>query len=143
MGKGERQNDGPIRSHRDLVAWQVTVELGMMVYDVTARWPKDELYGLTSQVRRAAVSIAANIAEGNGRHTTKDYLRFLSNAYGSLMEVDTHLEFAIRRNYVNEQQWIELRALVTRCDKLISGLRNSLRAKLKDPPPTSNLQPPK
>src|SRR5690606_6140493 len=104
---------------------------------------KDELYGLTSQSRRAAVSIAANIAEGNGRKSTKEYLHFLSNAYGSLMEVDTHLEFAKRCGYLSDLEFEATGSLVVRCDKLLSGLRNSLRQKLQSPPPNSHLQPPK
>lgn len=140
-------NDGsscqPIRNHRDLVAWQVAVDLGMKIYEVSKAWPKDELYGLTSQSRRAAVSIGANIAEGNGRKSTKEYLYFLSNAYGSLMEVDTHMEFAWRSGYVSDGQLMQIHELVTRCDKLLSGLKKSLSQKLKSPPPNSHLQPPK
>ena len=138
MGK-KQETDPPIRNHRDLVAWQVAVDLGMRVYTVSKAWPRDELYGLTSQCRRAAVSIAANIAEGNGRDSTKEYLHFLSNAYGSLMEVDTHLEFARRCGYVTDADLVELEALTTRCNKLLSGLRNSLKRKLKTPPPNSSL----
>lgn len=140
MGKDSQTPKHPIRNHRDLVAWQVAVDLGLKIYDLSTRWPKEELYGLTSQIRRASVSVAANIAEGNGRRTTKDYLRFLSNSYGSLMEVDTHLEFAHRRSYISDDQRSEVDALVVRCDKLLSGLRNSLEAKLKSP--TSHPQPP-
>lgn len=136
-------NQQPIRNHRDLVAWQVAVDLGMKIYQASKSWPKDELYGLTSQARRAAVSVAANIAEGNGRRSTKEYLYFLSNAYGSLMEVDTHLEFARRCQYLSDDQFSEVGELVTRCDKLLSGLRSSLKRKLADPPPNSHPQPPK
>lgn len=137
MVEKKESTDQPIRSHRDLVAWQVAVDLGMKVYDVSKAWPRDELYGLTSQCRRAAVSIAANIAEGNGRDSTKEYLHFLSNAYGSLMEVDTHIEFARRCAYVSDADLLELQELTTRCSKLLSGLRKSLKAKLKSPPHTS------
>jgi four helix bundle protein len=132
----------PIRNHRDLVAWQVAVDLGMKIYEVSKAWPKDELYGLTSQSRRAAVSVAANIAEGNGRKSTREYLHFLSNAYGSLMEVDTHVEFARRCGYLPDNHVAQINELVTRCDKLLSGLKKSLSQKLKSPPPASHLQPP-
>jgi four helix bundle protein len=138
VGKSEK-GEPPIRNHRDLVAWQVAVDLGMKVYQVSKTWPKDELYGLTSQCRRAAVSVAANIVEGNGREGTKEYLLFLSHSYGSLMEVDTHIEFARRCGYLKEADLAEITALVARCAKLISGLRSSLQRKLKSPPPTSNL----
>jgi four helix bundle protein len=138
VGKSEKAEQ-PIRNHRDLVAWQIAVDLGMKVYQVSKSWPKDELYGLTSQCRRAAVSVAANIAEGNGREGTKEYLHFLSTAYGSLMEVDTHVEFARRCGYLDEAALAEITALVARCAKLLSGLRSSLQRKLKSQPPTSNL----
>jgi four helix bundle protein len=138
MGKGAKA-DQPIRNHRDLVAWQVAVDLGMKVYQVSRKWPKEELYGLTSQARRAAVSVAANIAEGNGREGTREYLQFLSHSHGSLMEVDTHIEFARRCGYVVEDELDEIVALIARCAKLLSGLRTALQRKMNSPPPASSL----
>jgi len=142
VGKEGEQSAKPIRNHRDLVAWQVAVELGLLLYRTSRGWPDHERFGLISQIRRAGVSIAANIAEGNGRKSTKDYLRFLSNAYGSLMEVDTHLEFAVRLEYIAPEQREEIEALVVRCDKLLSGLRRSLEARVHQTKPNSNLPPP-
>ncbi len=80
-----------VRSYRDLIVWQRAVDLTVMIYEISSRLPKSEVYGLTSQLRRSAVSIAANIAEGHARETTRDYLRFLSIAGGSLSETETHL----------------------------------------------------
>ena len=84
------------RSYRDLVAWQKAISLVECVYRETASWPADERFGLTSQIRRAVVSVAANIAEGSGRSGQVELRRFLSIAHGSLCEVQTHLEIAHR-----------------------------------------------
>ena len=80
-----------IRSHRDLIAWQKAMVLVEDVYRITAVFPKEEIYGLTSQIKRAAVSIPANIAEGQGRRSKREFQQFLGNARGSLLELDTHL----------------------------------------------------
>jgi four helix bundle protein len=82
---------GEIRSYRDLVAWQQAVDLAASVYMLSQRWPREELYGLTSQARRAAVSVSANIAEGYGRDNLGSYLQFLRIAQGSLKELESHL----------------------------------------------------
>jgi four helix bundle protein len=87
-----------IDSYRDLVVWQQAIELAVAVYTATKAWPKDELYGLTSQARRAATSVAANIAEGYGRDNLGSYLQFLKIAQGSLKELETHLLIAQRIN---------------------------------------------
>ncbi|MFT3726450.1 MAG: four helix bundle protein [Terricaulis sp.] len=85
-----------IRSYRDLVAWQRAMDLAASVYALTKHWPREELYGMTSQTRRAAVSVAANIAEGYGRDNLGSYLQFLRIAQGSLKELETHLLIAKR-----------------------------------------------
>jgi four helix bundle protein len=85
-----------IDSYRDLVVWQQAIELAVAVYSATKAWPKEELYGLTSQARRAATSVAANIAEGYGRDNLGSYLQFLKIAQGSLKELETHLLIAQR-----------------------------------------------
>ena len=87
---------GEIRSYRDLVAWQQAMDLTVAVSECTRDWPREELYGLTSQVRRAATSVPANIAEGYGRDNLGSYLQFLRIAQGSLKEVETHLLIAER-----------------------------------------------
>lgn len=89
-----------VRSYRDLLAWQKAVMLVELVYRMSARLPVDERFGLTSQLRRAAVSILSNIAEGHGRESTKEFTRFISIARGSLAELETQLEIALRLNMV-------------------------------------------
>src|SRR5436190_24255550 len=93
-----------IKSHRDLIAWQKSMDLVVACYAATKTFPKDETYGLTSQFRRAAVSIPANIAEGQGRRLAKEFQQFLAHARGSLLELDTHLELALRLGYLNTEQ---------------------------------------
>ena len=85
-----------VDSYRDLLVWQQAVDLAVSIYDATRGWPREELYGLTSQVRRAAASIPANIAEGYGRETRPSYEHFLRVAQGSLKELETHLLIAQR-----------------------------------------------
>ncbi len=85
-----------VNSYRDLKVWQRAMDLAVLVYELTRDFPKEERFGLTSQVRRASVSIAANIAEGYGRSTKGSYLSFLRIAQGSLKEVETHLILATR-----------------------------------------------
>ena len=85
-----------VRSHRDLLVWQRAMDVAVSTYELTRQYPRDELFGLTSQSRRAAASVAANIAEGYGRATRQAYLNFLRIARGSLKELETHLVLAQR-----------------------------------------------
>lgn len=91
-----------IRSYRDLVAWQQAMDLAVSIYTISKSWPREELYGLTSQTRRAAGSVAANIAEGYGRDNLGSYLQFLRIAQGSLKELETHLLIAERVGIAND-----------------------------------------
>jgi four helix bundle protein len=124
------ENAGGIRSHRDLVAWQKAMELVVIVYRASEAFPKGELYGLTSQLRRAAVSIPANIAEGQGRRGKGEFLQFLSNARGSLLELDTHLEIALRLGYLTPQQHATVCTQSHQVGRLINGLMRSLTTNL-------------
>ncbi|MCB9082604.1 MAG: four helix bundle protein, partial [Lewinellaceae bacterium] len=90
-------------NHKDLDAWKISMELVQWIYEVTRDFPNQELYGLTNQLRRSAVSIPSNIAEGAARNSDKDFLRFLYIALGSLAEVETQLIIAINLGYLNEQ----------------------------------------
>ncbi|RVD14363.1 four helix bundle protein [Mesorhizobium sp. M4B.F.Ca.ET.017.02.2.1] len=87
---------GKINSYKDLIVWQQAMGLAVATYSLTKAWPKEELYGLTSQIRRSATSIASNIAEGYGRDNTGSYQQFLRIAQGSLKELETHLQIAER-----------------------------------------------
>ena len=113
------------RSHRDLKVWNEAVDLVQAVYSFTSAFPSHEQFGLTSQIRRAAVSVPANIAEGCARSGTKELLRFLSIAQGSLSELDTLVELAYRLGYLREMETVR-----TRMDK-VAGLTMGLAAALK------------
>ena len=93
-----------INSHRDLIVWQQAMDLATSVYRLSRSWPKEEVYGLSAQVRRAAVSVCANIAEGYGRENRGSYLQFLRIAQGSLKEVETHLEIARRIGIADDNE---------------------------------------
>lgn len=84
-----------------LIAWQKAMNLAEVIYQLTRSFPKEEVYGLTSQIRRCAVSIPANVAEGQGRRSKKEFQQFLGHARGSLLELDTHLELTLRFGYIN------------------------------------------
>jgi four helix bundle protein len=119
-----------VKDYRELIVWQKAMDLVEKVYLLTAKFPKEEIYGLTAQIRRAAVSIPSNVAEGQGRHTTRDFLNFLSIAHGSLKEVETQILIAERLAFVDPNQASELTVLTEEVGRLISGLRNSLKNKL-------------
>ncbi len=109
-----------INSYRDLLVWEQAMELVATVYRTTRAWPKEELYGLTSQARRAATSVPANIAEGYGRQNAKSYVQFLKIAQGSLKELETHLLIA-RRVEIAEAAGIE--SLLHQCESVGKLLR--------------------
>lgn len=90
-----------INSHKDLKVWQECMDLVVEVYEMVKSFPKDEIFGLTSQIKRAAVSVPANIAEGAGRRGAKEWKRFLSIAQGSLSELETHLELSHRLQFID------------------------------------------
>jgi four helix bundle protein len=119
-----------IKSHRDLIAWQRAMELVVMVYKVTKTFPKEELYGLTNQTRRAAVSIPANIAEGQGRRQKGEFRQFLSNARGSLLELDTHCEIALRLGYLSSEEHLLINDHIQEVGRLVNGLLRSLTSAL-------------
>ncbi len=92
------------------------------VYRVSKNFPEKETYGLVNQIRRAAVSIPSNIAEGAGRQTSKEFVQFLHIAQGSLSELDTQLEISKRLGFLSQKDWSELEAMMNRIDKMVSGL---------------------
>ena len=116
-----------IRSHHDLKVWRLGMDLSEAVYELTKKLPKEETYGLTSQLRRAIVSIPANIAEGNGRESAKEYLRHLSFAIGSLCEVDTFLLLTVRLNYLSQQEVTPIQEKLEEEGRMLRGLQKSLR----------------
>jgi four helix bundle protein len=123
-----------IRSYRDLLAWQLALELAVAVYRLTTRLPATERYGLMDQTRRAAASVPANIAEGTGRRSTKDYLRSLDIANGSLKELETHLVLGVNLGYYTETEARDTTVLAERVAQLLGALIRSLRKRLKTHP---------
>lgn len=111
-----------IKSYRDLVAWQKAFRLGLAVHRMTGSFPKEERFGLTSQLRRNAVSVASNIAEGYGRGTKVDYMRFLRIARGSLYEMETQLMFASEFGYADSASVEALVGQSRECGRVIAGL---------------------
>lgn len=94
------------RSFKDLIVWQKSYELVLEIYKITKNFPKDEIYGLTQQMRRAAVSIPSNISEGYGRQYNKEYRQFLAMAYGSLCELETQYLLSVDLNYIKRNDMI-------------------------------------
>jgi four helix bundle protein len=118
-----------VKNYRELIAWQKAMDLVEGVYQVTLKFPRHEMYGLSSQLRRAAVSVPSNIAEGQGRRYTKEFIRFLGIAYGSLQEVETQVILAHRLGYMEEAQETQLLEQCTEVAKLINGLTSALLRK--------------
>lgn len=113
------------RAHRNLKAWEQAIELVTAIYTATSSFPAQEMFGLSSQLQRAAVSVPANIAEGFARNGTKELLHFLSIAAGSLSELDTLIELAARLGYLNNAE--ELNGKVDEVSGLIMGLSASIK----------------
>ena len=111
-----------VNSYRDLKVWQRAMDLTVLVYDLSRGFPKEEQFGLTSQIRRASVSIAANIAEGYGRSTTGSYLSFLRIAQGSLKEVETHLILAGRVSICSEARTSPILAQTDELGRMLRAL---------------------
>ena len=116
-----------VKSYQELIAWQKAMDLVEDVYRASKSFPKEETYALTSQIRRAAVSVPSNIAEGQGRRTTSDFLRHLSIAYGSLCEVETQILIAHRLGYIDQDTTRKLLSGSAEIGRLINGLLASLK----------------
>jgi four helix bundle protein len=115
------------RSYRELLVWQKAKSLAVHIYKATENFPRSEMYGLTSQIRRASVSVASNIAEGQGRLTVGEFLHFLGQARGSLLEVDTQLAIALDLTYLDPNQYEILDREIYQVLGLINRLLESLR----------------
>ena|SRR5438270_6436250 len=119
----------PLKSYGELIAWQKAMDLVQSVYEAVRAFPKEEIYGLTSQLKRAAVSVPSNIAEGQGRKSTREFLHHLSIAYGSLMEVETQILIAVRLEYLSQQDAERIIERTSEVGRLINGLSNALANK--------------
>jgi four helix bundle protein len=127
--KAEMESKPSAQSFRDLLVWQRSIQLATAIYRLTQDFPRDEMYGLTSQMRRAAVSIASNIAEGQGRLSTGEFQQFLGMARGSSFELQTQLEVARSLGIGSANSINEAEALSLEIGKMINGLLKSLKQK--------------
>ncbi len=114
-----------MRSHKDLEAWKKSIELVTSIYEVTKSFPKEEIYGLTSQIRRCAVSVPSNIAEGAARHSIKEYLQFLYISLGSISELETQLIISQNLGFINNCSEIVEKAL--KAKQVLYGLIKYVR----------------
>ncbi len=124
-----------VRHYRDLLVWQKAMILAKSIYETSASFPKEDKYGLISQIRRSAVSIPSNIAEGHNRDSLKDYLRFLSIAQGSLAELETQISLAAIVKYIDVTIEDKLLTQADEIGKMMRGLQRKLKAKLLEPSP--------
>ena len=125
-----------INSYQDLAVWQRAMDLVIDCYRIVKSFPKTEQYGLTNQLQRAVVSIPANIAEGHGRKYTKEFLRHLSIAKGSLAELETHMQIAQRLEYIKKEELNRILSKTDEISRMLTGLHKSLALKAKPTHPS-------
>jgi len=111
----------------NLVVWQKSINLVEIIYKLTSNFPKEELYSLTSQIRRSSISIPSNIAEGKGRNSVKEFINFLHIALGSLFELKTQLYISVRLKYITEYEFDKIQNLLVEIEKMINSLINNRR----------------
>lgn len=127
-GRWNMVGGGKIESFEQLEVWQESQLLAVSVYKITTQFPKEEVFAMTNQLRRAVSSISANIAEGFGRSTAKDKVHFYTIAYGSLLEVKNFLYLAQKLTYLTDEQLQKLLAQCTVCQKLINASKRALQS---------------
>jgi len=126
-----------INSYRDLDVWKQSRQLVKSVYQLSRSFPKEEQFGLTNQLRRAAISVPSNIAEGSGRNHSKDSIPFFFIARGSLYEIETQLIISFDLEYISDSHLKEVLEQVTRCKKLINGFINYFQKQTTNQQPTT------
>ncbi len=114
-------------SHKDLIVWQKAIDLTVAVYKLTETFPKSELYGFTSQMRRASASIPANIAEGRRRPSRKEYAHFLGIAFASGAELETHIEIAKKLKFTGLENYVEVEKLLDEVMRMLNRMTSNLR----------------
>jgi len=119
-----------VKSYKDLEVWRKAIDLVVTCYKITKSFPKNEVYGLASQLQRAAVSIPANIAEGRERKYSKEFVKHLSIAYSSLAELETHIQIAQRLNYISSTNTGKLLEQTAEIGRMINGLRKSIEKRM-------------
>lgn len=120
-----------VKSYRDLKVWQKSMDFVEMIYVCTERFPKAETYGIISQIRRAAVSLPSNIAEGSVRKSTKEFIRFVNMAYGSVAELETQVMISRRLNFLAAEEADKAADTLKEIGLMLASLRNSLKARLR------------
>ncbi|MFN0074641.1 MAG: four helix bundle protein [Chloroflexota bacterium] len=120
-----------VRDFRQLHVWQRAMDLAVAVYEITQSFPREEIYGLTSQLRRAAVSVPSNIAEGYARRTTRELIHFLSIADGSLAELQTQLLLASRLGYCTDDAAKRAEMLIDECQKMLFAMQSTLKERIR------------
>ena len=126
-----------INSYRDLDVWKQSRQLVKSVYQLSRSFPKEEQFGLTNQLRRAAISVPSNVAEGSGRNHSKDSIQFFFIARGSLYEIETQLIISFDLEYISDSHLKEVLEQVTRCKKLINGFINYFQKQTTNQQPTT------
>ena len=114
-----------VYSFEKLMVWQKSIELAKQIYSITSNFPKEEIYGLTSQIRRAVISISSNVAEGYVKSSSKEQIRFSEIAYGSLMEVLNQVIIAREIGYVSKDNYLNIRQNIEEISRMLNALRNS------------------
>ena len=122
-----------LKNYKELKVWQKSYQLCLEIYRITAKFPKEERYGLTSQIRRAVVSIPSNIAEGYGRKTTLDYIRMLYISYGSVCELETQVLLAEDLDLIEKVRWEPLNKDIAQIERMLKALIKSLENKRLNP----------
>ena len=121
-----------IKSYKDLLIWQKGIDIVFMTYKLVSSFPKEEVYALSSQIKRSSVSIPSNIAEGYGRQSTQSYIQFIKIARGSLCELETQLLIAQKLNFINDDNlFLELTNQITEESKMINSFLNKLESSKK------------
>lgn len=118
-------------SFEKLIAWQKSRELALLIFKTTKQFPKDELFGLSSQMRRCSISISSNLAEGSGRNSFKDKARFTEIAFSSSLELLNQMILSFDFEYITESEYLQIREKITEVNMLIDGLYKSQKANIK------------
>lgn len=126
LNPGDVGRGKPVQGYRDLLVWQKGMALAKDIYKITAAFPAEEKFGLISQMRRAAVSVPSNIAEGQARNTTGEFVQFISHAEGSLAELDTQLTLAVELNFIGTEKAQPGMDTIAELRRMLNGLRRSV-----------------
>ncbi len=125
------QAQNKVKSYQDLSVWQKAMDLVVLLYKATEGFPKTEAYGLAGQLRRAAVSVASNIAEGSAKRSTREFIRFINIASGSTAELQTQVILSLRLEYLDEMTYTRLIPKIDEIGRMLHGLQESLHERLE------------